>query len=179
MPAGCDWSSKAFMLSVPIFLPEPQNRACRPVSPQNCPKLSLPGPAYPCCPPPPTLPLAGFCQGSVQTAPFIRDETRYCSLSPAVTRPQPGPSSSGKWGSCGFCQGIFSLSPEYPVPVPCLTSVSRRSRELALMTSSPGLGQDSACLCAPPWVTADGFLPGCSRFSGSLFPSLSSASDPI
>ncbi|MXQ81387.1 hypothetical protein E5288_WYG005846 [Bos mutus] len=60
----------------------------------NCLKLSLPGPAYPCCPPPPTPPLAGFCQASVQTVPFIRDETRYCSLSPAVTRLQPGPSSS-------------------------------------------------------------------------------------
>lgn len=108
---------------------------------------------------PPTPHLAGFCQGSVQTAPFVRDEMRFCLLSRAVTRLQPGPASLGKWGSCGFCQGIFSLFPEYPVLVPRLTPVSRRSWELALMMSSPGLGQDFACLRTPPWVTADRFLP--------------------
>lgn len=162
-----------------IFARTPELSLSPCVSPE-LPATQPAGTSLPLLPPaPPTPPLAGCCQGGVQTASFIRDETRYCSLSPAVTRLQPGPSSSGKWGSCGFCQGIFSLSPEYPVLVPCLTSVSRRSRELALMMSSPGLGQDSACLGTPPQVTADGFPPSLSRFSGFLFPSLSSASDTV
>lgn len=144
--------------AVPIFLPEPQNQACRPVSPQNCPKLSLPGPAYPCCPPPPPHPsptsARGVCRQPRSSA-MRRDSA--CFLRQSHVRSQDLPARvSG--AAVGPAKG-FSLCSLNILSLSHVSHLYPEGTGAGSNDEQSRFGQDFACLRTPPWVTADRFLP--------------------